>query len=87
MLENRVLRRIFIPKSEKLTEGRRKWSNEELHTFYFIPIIYSEDKMKWGVVGLGIAVKAITKPVITTKDKYITLCMIIMREKSCPLNL
>jgi hypothetical protein len=31
MIENRVLRRIFEPKREEITEGLRKLYNENLH--------------------------------------------------------
>jgi hypothetical protein len=33
-LENRVLRRIFGPKSDEVTEEWRKLHNEELHDLY-----------------------------------------------------
>jgi hypothetical protein len=33
--ENRVLRRIFGPKRDKMTGGWRKLHNEELHKLYF----------------------------------------------------
>jgi hypothetical protein len=33
--ENRVLRRIFGPKKDEVTEGLRKLHNEELHYLYF----------------------------------------------------
>jgi hypothetical protein len=39
MFENRVLRRIFGPKREEATEGRRKLHNEELHNLYSSPNI------------------------------------------------
>jgi hypothetical protein len=34
VIENKVLRRIFGPKKEKLTRGWRKSHNEELHNLY-----------------------------------------------------
>jgi hypothetical protein len=34
VFENRVLRRIFGPKRDKVTGGRRKLHNEELHNLY-----------------------------------------------------
>jgi hypothetical protein len=37
--ENRMLRRIFGPKSDEVTEGRRKLHSEELHNFYPSPDI------------------------------------------------
>jgi hypothetical protein len=33
--ENRVLRRMFGPKRDKILGGWRKLHNEELHKFYF----------------------------------------------------
>jgi len=32
--ENRVLRRIFEPKTEEVAGGRRRLHNEELHNLY-----------------------------------------------------
>jgi hypothetical protein len=37
--ENRVLRRIFGPKRDEVTGGRRKLYNEELHILYSSPSI------------------------------------------------
>jgi len=34
MFENRVLRKIFLPKREEVTVGWRKWHNEELYDLY-----------------------------------------------------
>jgi hypothetical protein len=34
LLENRVLRRIFGPKSDEVPGGWRKLNNDELHNFY-----------------------------------------------------
>jgi hypothetical protein len=34
VFENRVLRRIFVPKRDEVTGGLRKLHNEELHGFY-----------------------------------------------------
>jgi hypothetical protein len=39
VFENRVLRRIFGPKSNEVTRGRRKLYNEELHNLNSSPII------------------------------------------------
>jgi hypothetical protein len=39
MFENRVLKRIFGPKKDELTEGWRGLHNEELHTLYSSPSI------------------------------------------------
>jgi hypothetical protein len=37
VFENRVLRRIFGPKSNEITLGWRKLRNEELHNLYSSP--------------------------------------------------
>jgi hypothetical protein len=37
VFENRVLRRIFGPKRDEVTGGRRKLHNEELHGLYSSP--------------------------------------------------
>jgi hypothetical protein len=39
VFENRVLRRIFGTKREKVTGGWRKLHNEELHNLYYSPSI------------------------------------------------
>jgi hypothetical protein len=39
VFENRVLRRIFGPKRNEVTGGRRKLHNEELHNLYSSPSI------------------------------------------------
>jgi hypothetical protein len=50
VFENRVLRRIFGPKREKVARGWRKLHNKELHNFYTSPIIVrliKSRKMRW----------------------------------------
>jgi hypothetical protein len=50
VLKNRVLRRIFGPKRNKVTEERRKLHNEELNDLYSIPNIVRAMKsrrMRW----------------------------------------
>jgi hypothetical protein len=37
MFENRVLRRIFVPKRDEVTGEWRKLHNEELHIFILLP--------------------------------------------------
>jgi hypothetical protein len=39
VFENRVLRRIFGPKRDEMTGGRRKQHEEELHNLYSSPSI------------------------------------------------
>jgi hypothetical protein len=39
VFENRVLRRIFGPKRDKVIGGWRKLHNAELHNLYFSPSI------------------------------------------------
>jgi hypothetical protein len=41
VFENRVLRRLFGCKREKVVEGRRKLHNEKLHNLYASPNIIS----------------------------------------------
>jgi hypothetical protein len=46
---NRVLRRIFGPKRDEETGGRRKVHNEELHNLYCSPNIIriKQNRMRW----------------------------------------
>jgi hypothetical protein len=44
VFENRVLRRIFGPKRDEVTGGRRKLHNEELHNLYSSPCIITMTK-------------------------------------------
>jgi hypothetical protein len=50
MFDNRLLRKIFEPKREEVTEGWRKWHNEEFHNLYSlsngIRIIKSHRRMR-----------------------------------------
>jgi hypothetical protein len=39
IFENTALRRIFGPKGNKVTEGRRELHNEKLHNLYSSPSI------------------------------------------------
>jgi hypothetical protein len=56
VFENRVLRRIFEPKMDEVTEGWRKLHNEELRDLYSSPSIIRTIKlmrMRWpGYVAL-----------------------------------
>jgi hypothetical protein len=48
--ENRVMRRIFGPKRDGVTGGRRKLHNEELHNLYPSPSIIriiKSRRMRW----------------------------------------
>jgi dihydrofolate reductase len=48
VFENRVLRRIFGPKSDEVTKQCRKLHNDEVHNLYSSPNIFSmmkEDEM------------------------------------------
>jgi hypothetical protein len=50
VFENRVLRRIFCPKSDEVTGEWRKLHSEELHNLYSSPIIIRQIKsrrMRW----------------------------------------
>jgi hypothetical protein len=50
VFENRVLRRIFGPKRNEVTEERRKLHNEELHDLYSSPCIFrimKARRMSW----------------------------------------
>jgi hypothetical protein len=52
VFENRVLRRIYEPKSVEVIGGRRKLHNEALHNLYFVPSIIrmiKSRKIKWTV--------------------------------------
>jgi hypothetical protein len=44
VFENRVLRRIFGPKREEVTEGWRKMHNEEVLNSYCLPRIFRINK-------------------------------------------
>jgi hypothetical protein len=46
VFENRVLRRIFVPKRDEVMGDWRKLHNEEFHNLYFSPSIISV--IKWG---------------------------------------
>jgi hypothetical protein len=50
VFENRVLRRIFGPKRDKVTGDWRKLNNEELHNLYSSPNIIrmiKSKRMRW----------------------------------------
>jgi hypothetical protein len=50
MFENRVLRRIYVPKRDEVTGGWRKLHNNKLHDLYHLPSIIrivSYGRMRW----------------------------------------
>jgi hypothetical protein len=47
VLENRVLRRIFVPKRDEVIGDWRKLHNEELHILYSCPNIIRRRRMRW----------------------------------------
>jgi hypothetical protein len=49
--ENRVLRRIFVPKGDKVTGGWRKLHSEELHIMCSLPNIIRMIKSKADEIG------------------------------------
>jgi hypothetical protein len=52
VFKNRVLRRIFGPKRNKVAGGWRKLRNEDLHNLYFLPTvirIMKSRRMRWWV--------------------------------------
>jgi hypothetical protein len=51
MFENRVLRRIFGPKRDKVTREWRKLHSEELHNLYSSPDIIRQIKSRMRWVG------------------------------------
>jgi hypothetical protein len=58
LFENRLLRKIFGPKSEKVARGCRRLHNEELHKFYASPNIIrvvKSGRMRWAehVASMG----------------------------------
>jgi hypothetical protein len=51
VFENRVLRRIFVPKRDEVTGEWRKLHNEELHNLYSSPDIIRQSQVKANEVG------------------------------------
>jgi hypothetical protein len=53
--KNSVLRRIFGPRSNEVTEGWRKLHNQELHDLYSLPSIIRiiKSSMRWFVARMG----------------------------------
>jgi hypothetical protein len=46
VFENRVLRRIFVPKTDEVTGEWKKLHNEELHNLYSSPDIIKQIKLR-----------------------------------------
>jgi hypothetical protein len=46
VFENRVLRRMFVPKRDEVTGGWRRPYNEDLHNLYSLPNIIRVTKAK-----------------------------------------
>jgi hypothetical protein len=46
VFENKVLKKIFGPKRDGVTEGWRKLHNEELHNLYSLPSIIGSIKLR-----------------------------------------
>jgi hypothetical protein len=63
VFENKVLRRIFGPKRDKVTEGWRQLHNEELRNFYSSPsmirMIKSRMRLVEHVTRMGIEEESI----------------------------
>jgi hypothetical protein len=58
VFENRMLRRMFVPKWDEVTGGWRKLCNEKQHRFYSLPSIITiikSRRMTWGgdIAGWG----------------------------------
>jgi hypothetical protein len=51
VFENRMLRRIFVPKRDKVMGGWRKLHNEELHNLYSSPSIIRMIQVKEDEMG------------------------------------
>jgi hypothetical protein len=54
VFENRIVRRIFVPKTDDVTGEWRKLHNEELHNLYSFPNIIRQIKsrtMRWAGHG------------------------------------
>jgi hypothetical protein len=47
VFENRVLKRIFVPKRDEVIGDWRKLYNEELHNLYSLPSIIRMMKPRW----------------------------------------
>jgi hypothetical protein len=58
VFENRVLRRIFVPKRDDVTGDWRKLHNEELHNLYSSPniirmLMSKRMRWEWHVARMG----------------------------------
>jgi hypothetical protein len=52
VFENRVLRRIFVPKWDEVTGESRKLHNEELHNLYSSPNLGTSNQGGWDGPGM-----------------------------------
>jgi hypothetical protein len=62
VFENGVLRRIFVPKRDEVTRGRRKLYNEELNDLYSSPTIVRV--MKWRMRWAGYVARMVEGRVV-----------------------
>jgi hypothetical protein len=72
VFENRVLRRMFVPKRHAVTGDWRKLHNEELHNFYSSPNIIrliKSRRVKWAGNVAGMAAKRIAYKILVAKPE------------------
>ena len=72
MFENRVLRRVFGPKRDEVTEEWRKLHNEELRDLYSLPNIVRVAKsrrMRWAAHVARMGVERVVHRVLVGKPE------------------